>query len=115
MDTAVARAIAHHSHSGQRTRHGASMGEHVERVAAAVPEGARAVAYLHDVLEQTPTGRGELVELGLTGLEVDVLELLTRADAEPYELHVMRIAAARGPAGRLARVVKVADLDDHLR
>ena len=33
---------------------------------------------------------------------------------ESYELYILRIAYARGDAGRLARVVKLADLDDHI-
>jgi Phospholipase_D-nuclease N-terminal len=31
-----------------------------------------------------------------------------------YELYILRVAYAPGAAGRLARVVKLADLDDHL-
>ena len=56
----------------------------------------------------------ELRFLGLTATELETLELLTHAETESYELHVLRIARATGPAGRLARVVKLADLDDHL-
>ena len=51
---------------------------------------------------------------GLTRLELAALELLTRQAGESYELYILRIAYAPGPAGRLARVVKLADLDDHL-
>ena len=32
----------------------------------------------------------------------------------PTSSHILGIAYARGPAGRLARLVKLADLDDHL-
>jgi hypothetical protein len=51
---------------------------------------------------------------GLTPLELAALELLTRQAGESYELYILRIAYARGAAGRLARVVKLADLDDHI-
>jgi hypothetical protein len=44
MDIETARAIAHYSHAGQRMPRGMPMTEHVERVAAAVPEDARALA-----------------------------------------------------------------------
>ena len=44
----------------------------------------------------------------------NALELLTRREGESYELHVLRIAHAPGAAGRLARAIKLADLDDHL-
>ena len=82
MDEAIARDIAHHSHSGQLTRHGAPMTEHVERVAAAVPEDARAVAFLHDVLEKTDLRLDELHVRGLTPTERAALDLLTRRDGE---------------------------------
>lgn len=114
MEDAVARGIAHFSHVGQRTRHGMPVIEHVERVASTVPVEARSVAFLHDVLEQTETGVAELRERGLTQLELDALELLTRGPAEPYDSHVLRIACAEGPAASIARTVKLADLDDHL-
>jgi hypothetical protein len=115
VDATVARNIAHCSHAGQRDRHGVPMSEHVERIGAAVPDAARAVAFLHDVLERSPTGRSELVARGLTPLQGAALDLLTRSAGESYDLHVLRIAAARGAAGRLARIVKVADLDDRIR
>ena len=51
---------------------------------------------------------------GLTDVELAALELLTRGPGESYELDVLRIAYAPGPAGRLARTVKLADLDDHI-
>jgi hypothetical protein len=114
MDVISARNLARISHRGQSTRHGLSLVDHVERVAAAVPPDARALAFLHDVLERTPTEIETLRHDGLSELELTSLELLTRAPTESYELYVLRIAHAPGPAGRLARTVKHADLDDHL-
>lgn len=114
MDAAVARSIAHRSHAGQRTRHGTPMSEHVERVAAAVPEEARVVAFLHDVLEKSDTGLGELQVSGLTTVEREALELLTRAEGETFDVHALRIAHAAGPSGRIARTIKLADLEDHI-
>src|SRR5205085_5786891 len=74
---------------------------------------AKPTAWLHDVLEKTPTTLDHLREQGLGAFEGEALALLTRADGESYELHVLRIAHARRPAGRLARTIKLADLDDH--
>ncbi len=91
------------------------MFEHVERVADAVPEELRAIAYLHDVLERSETTGGDLRYYGLTESERAALELLTRDDEESYEQYVERIAAAPGCGGELARRVKLADLNDHLR
>jgi hypothetical protein len=114
MDADIARNIAQYSHLDQRDRFGGPIVEHVTRVAAAVPESARAVAYLHDVLERTGTAPEELRDHGLGEVELAALELLTRRPDEPYELHCLRIAWAGGEAGVLARAVKLADLDDHL-
>jgi hypothetical protein len=114
MDPSVARNIAHYSHTDDRDRFGEPVIEHVERVAAAVPDEARAVAFLHDVLEQTGTSVAELSAEGLTPVEMAALKLLTRGDAETYEAYALRVAWALGPEGELARCVKMADLDDHL-
>jgi hypothetical protein len=115
METAEARSIAYLAHHHQTTRHGDPFTEHVERVAAAVPPEARAIAYLHDVLEHTGVGLDELVARGLSELELEALELLTVQPGESFELHALRVAHGPGPAGLLARTVRVADLDDHLR
>jgi hypothetical protein len=114
MDPRVARNIAHYSHRHERDRFGEPTIEHVERVAAGVSDEARAVAFLHDVVEQTGTCSAELIAQGLTPLELGALKLLTRSDAESYELYVLRVAWAPGPEGELARCVTLADLDDHL-
>jgi hypothetical protein len=114
MDAVVARNIAHYSHVQSRDRHGELLVEHVARVAAMVPAEAQALAWLHDVLERSPTSVAELFDQGLTPVELAALRLLTRAPGESYELHVLRIAYAGRAAGRLARMVKLADLDDHI-
>ena len=115
MDADTAGHIAHYSHLGRRTPRGVVRIDHIERVAAAVSEEARAVAFLHDVLEHTDTDGDELLAQGLTDVESAALALLTRGPGESYELHALRIVHAGGPAGRLAREVKLADLEDHLR
>jgi hypothetical protein len=114
MDLEAARDIAYTSHAGQRTRSGEPVVEHLERVAAAVPHDAQAVAFLQDVLEHTSTSGAELAALGLAPAELEAIRILTRGPAESFEAHALRIADAKGEAGRLARVVKLADVDDHL-
>jgi hypothetical protein len=114
MDEAEARAIARSCHRTQRTRHGSPMYAHVERVAGAVQREVRCVALLHDVLERSPLTGDELLARGLSHDERSALLLLTRAPGESYTSHVRRIAEPDGTAGRMARAVKVADLDDHL-
>jgi hypothetical protein len=114
MDPATAHSIASQNDVGQRDRFGDPVIDHLARVAAAVPPDARATALLHDLLERCPTAGRQLRGKGLTRIELQALELLTHAPGEPYEAYVRRIAEAPGPAGRLARIVKLADLDDHL-
>src|SRR5207302_5664926 len=88
--------------------------EHVERVVAQVPAMARPIAYLHDVLEKTSTSVSELRAQGLTDVELSAVELLTHRASEAYDVYILRIAFARGEPGALARIVKLADLDDNL-
>ena len=114
MEPAIAHTIASRHHKGQRNRFDDRVIDHVERVAAAVPADARATALLHELLERCPTVGRRLRGKGLTRTELEALELLTHAPGEPYEAYVRRIADAPGPAGRLARTVKIADLEDHL-
>jgi hypothetical protein len=114
MDEELARGIASARHKGQLDRSGRPMIDHLRRVAAAVPVGARSVAWLHDLYERTSTHPAELRFRGLDEVEAAALELLTRSGDEDYALYIWRIASAVGEAGVLARQVKLADLDDHL-
>jgi hypothetical protein len=114
MDPGTAFSIALESLAGETTRFGEPLIEHVARVADTVPLDARAVAYLHDVLEHSNMQMSDLEKHGLEPTEREALGLLTRAAGESYEAHALRIAYALGDAGALARVVKHADLVDHL-
>ena len=114
MEPEIAHKIASRHHVGQRTRFGDWVIDHVERVAAAVPADARATALLHDLFELCPTVGRRLRGQGLTHIELEALELLRHARGEPYDVYVRRIADTPGPAGRLARTVKLADLEDNL-
>ena len=114
MKADLARNIAMVCHYGQRDRFGDLVVEHLARVAGAVPVEAQATAWLHDAMESSDADPAELTARGLTAVELAALELLTRTPSELYELHALRIAHAPGEEGRLARVVKLADLDDHL-
>jgi hypothetical protein len=114
LDPNLARDIARRVHAGQVDRQGEPLIGHVERVAEAVPMQARAVAFLRDVFERTELGLAEFEAKGLSEFGGAVLELLTRRTSEPYETYVERIVYAEGRIGRMARVVKLADLNDHL-
>lgn len=114
MTPQFARNFAYSRHRDQLDRAGEPFVGHLERVAASVPPEARAVAFLHDVLEHTGTSAGELTTDGLSAAELDAVELLTRGSDESFEAHALRIAYAKGPEGTLARTVKLADMADHV-
>jgi hypothetical protein len=114
MSEHAARAIAKTAYQGQQTAAGGSLFDHVQRVAAVVPKHARVTALLHDVLERTDLTLGQLRAQGLSPVELSALVLLTRNKHDDYRAYVERIADAPGPSGVLARLVKLADLEDHL-
>jgi hypothetical protein len=109
-----ARNIAYARHGERRNAAGEPIVQHLERVAASVPAEAKTVAYLHDVLEHSDASIADLEAEGVTRVELEAVELLTRDPDESFEAHTLRITYAKGPEGRLARTVKLADIDDHL-
>ena len=114
MTPTDSRRIAYARHGEGRTSAGELIVEHLERVAASVPDEARTVAYLHDILEHTDASIADLEAEGVTPVELQAVQLLTRHPNESFEAHTLRIGHAKGPEGRLARTVKLADIDDHL-
>lgn len=110
-----ARAFAERAHEGQTYRGFGNRADepyilHPLRVARAVPLRYRVVATLHDCLEDA----GQLPRW-LTDEERAALALLTRdKERESYADYIGRIEDDRTPAGEIARVVKVADLQDNL-
>ena len=114
MDIEVARELAYERHAGQRDRLGRPIFEHLERVVARVPPRVEALAWVHDLLERTTTDVDELRACGLRATEEAALTLLTRKPEMTFELYLLQIAHARGLAGEFARVVKIADLEDHV-
>jgi hypothetical protein len=116
MDATSARTMAESLHRGDFEDDGTPVLCHVQRVAMTVPAEARAVAWLHDALESTLVTEQELLTAGLTPDELRALRLLSRpGDArsdDVYFAHLEHIGRAAGDSGRLARMVKIADLED---
>ncbi len=115
---AAARALAERAHCGEIEPNGQPAVDHLRRVVAGVPPGARRVAWLHDALERTTVTGHELRSAGLGPAEMEALALLTRHpvdDDDAFVRHVGLIALATGPAGDLARAVKRADIADRMR
>lgn len=101
----------------QRDKGGILQLAHGVEVASALGDDASedelAAAVLHDVLEDTPWTREQLLEAGVPLVVVEAVEHLTRIEQplkERYVDFVERTAEAPGEAGRIARKVKVADL-----
>jgi (p)ppGpp synthase/HD superfamily hydrolase len=109
----IEEQIARLAHRGQVDKAGRPYIEHVERVVARVKGNpdAEAVAWLHDVLEDSPI-TGEVLGRFVDHPDVlDAVDLLTRTPPYAYGPYIERIADSGDP---LALAVKLADLRDHL-
>lgn len=108
---AVARAIATVAHFGQTDKGGNPYIDHPRRVAERVSDddGDRAVAWLHDVLEDTDVTAEALIAAGVPVYIVRDVELLTRKkEIAPEDYYRdIRMTSAR------ARRVKLADIADN--
>ena len=110
-----AMVLAARAHAGQLDKAGAPYIEHPGRVAAHVTrhaapedaEAARAVAWLHDVVEDTPVTLPELGQQFPPEI-VAAVDAITRRPKEDPEAYYQRVRT-----NRLARAVKHADLDDN--
>ena len=121
-----AKELAKKLHEGMTDKYGNPYFYHLERVANRVREMEYtmvdetseinlyiAAAYLHDVIEDTDHLIGDLIdEFGETGAEAG--KLLTRDKEETYADYVVGIKNSVFLEGKIARVVKLADLFDHL-
>lgn len=111
-DLSRAKLIAELLHKEQVDKAGDPYCMHLSRVAAAMStEYGAVVAWLHDVLEDTPTTPAMLLEIGVDANAVRDVEMLTRTDGETYFDYIRRLAE-HGSDTALA--VKLADLRDHL-
>ena len=119
MDSDRARAIAERWHRVDREEDGTPLLLHVRRVALRTPVDARALAWLHELLEWTCIDERELLAEGLSSEELRALRLLKRrTDSRStigYLGHLRLIAVAAGDSGLLARTIKLADLEDRRR
>lgn len=112
---ARARALAARAHAGQVDKAGAPYIGHPGRVAVHVAqhagagdlEAARAVAWLHDVVEDTPVTLAELAQQFPAGI-VAAVDAMTKRAGEERDAYYERVRA-----NPIARAVKHADLDDN--
>lgn len=101
--------IATAAHAGQVDKAGQPYIQHPVRVAAMVHgTDAKVVALLHDVVEDSAVTLADLAEVFPARI-VAAVDSVTRRSGEAYFEF-----AARAAADPLGRVVKLADVEDHL-
>lgn len=121
-----AKELAKKLHEGMTDKYGNPYFYHLERVANRVRDMEYdmvdetseinlyiTAAYLHDVVEDTDYLIGDIIDkFGETIAEA--VKLLTRGEEETYADYVVGIKKSVFLEGKIARVVKMADLLDHL-
>jgi (p)ppGpp synthase/HD superfamily hydrolase len=108
----LARTIAEAAHAGQVDKLGEAYINHPERVASAFDPDADAVAHcsawLHDVVEDSPTSLDDLLAAGIPPEVVEVIALLTRTDDIDADAYYRAIREHP-----IALRVKLSDLADN--
>lgn len=110
-----ARTLAYPLYEDRRDKMGYPEWEHIARVAGAVPVPYRAVAYLHDTVEDGLLSFRAMFNV-LSTTQFYALLLLTR---EPglrltYMEYIRAIHDNVTQAGEMAREIKLADLKDNM-
>ena len=102
----LALSIARKAHEGQLDKAGVAYIEHPIYVASQVDtEEEKAVALLHDVIEDSPVSAEELLQAVLPETVVTAVQVLTKKKEQDYQTYLETVKT-----NPLARVVKLADL-----
>ena len=102
----IALAIAKKAHAGQVDKAGVDYIQHPLYVASQVKtEQEKAVALLHDVLEDSDITAADLLAYGLSNEVVTAVQTLTKKKGQSYQDYLEKVKS-----NDLARVVKLADL-----
>lgn len=107
-----AERIARRAHKGQFRRNGMTPYiKHPQRIVKEISgdDNAKAVAWLHDVLEDTPVTAEELADGGIPSDIILAVQTLTKVKGQPYNEYLKRVKA-----NPLARKVKMYDMLDNL-
>jgi (p)ppGpp synthase/HD superfamily hydrolase len=106
----IAKEIATRAHQGQLDKADQSYITHPEFVAGQVTgDEAKAVAWLHDVVEDTNITFDDLRAAGLSEAVIEAVNAITKRDNEDYETYLERVAT-----NPLAKAVKLADLTHNM-
>ena len=102
----IALAIARKAHAGQVDKAGVDYIQHPLYVASQVKtEQEKAIALLHDVLEDSDITAADLLAYGLSNEVVTAVQTLTKKKGQSYQDYLEKVKS-----NNLARVVKLADL-----
>ena len=102
----LALSIAKKAHKGQYDKAGVDYIEHPLFVASLVDtQEEKAVALLHDVLEDSPYTTEELILAGLPETVVSAVQILTKKKGQDYQQYLELVKSSP-----IARRVKLADL-----
>ena len=102
----IALAIAKKAHVGQVDKAGVDYIQHPLYVASLVKtEQEKAVALLHDVIEDSDVTVEDLLASGLSNEVVTAVQILTKKKGQSYQEYLEKVKS-----NNLARVVKLADL-----
>ncbi|HEV0650352.1 TPA: HD domain-containing protein, partial [Streptococcus pneumoniae] len=102
----IALAIAKKAHAGQVDKAGVDYIQHPLYVASQVnTEQEKAVALLHDVIEDSDITAADLFVSGLSNEVVTAVQILTKKKGQSYQEYLGKVKS-----NNLARVVKLADL-----
>ena len=102
----LALSIARQAHEGQLDKAGVDYIEHPIYVVSQVDtEEEKAVALLHDVIEDSSVTAEELLNAGLPETVVTAIQILSKKKGQDYQTYLENVKS-----NPLARVVKLADL-----
>lgn len=102
----LAFEIAKEAHAGQTDKAGLDYILHPQQVAAMVTtDEEKAVALLHDIIEDTDVTVSDLLAKGLPANVVEAVKALTKKDNQNYAAYLAGVKK-----NRLATAVKLADL-----
>ena len=102
----LALSLAKKAHRGQFDKAGVDYIEHPIYIASQVcTEDEKAVALLHDVIEDSPFTAEELLQAGLPETVVTAVQVLTKKKGQDYQTYLENVKS-----NSLARFVKLADL-----
>lgn len=101
-----AYALAKKAHLGQKDKGGNDYIEHPKAVASMMDTDIeKAVAYLHDVVEDTKISFDDLKEYGFPNQIIEAVKALTKQKNESYDVYIDRVI--KNP---IAKKVKLADM-----